>query len=182
MRNGDSIVPALSAWPMPGGVRAAPRPDPANRRGALAPDSGDGNDRSFAELGLHWELGEADLIKLHGVLFDVCEEKLRDPETPLDEVFDCLRWIFSERGKEHLAFSFTNTLKLHERPHPREIRGRIQEGLRAYLARRLARYPAWVAQAFWRDPDRFADTLERNPQWINERLRQQARERDLFAM
>ncbi|MCK7500625.1 MAG: hypothetical protein MZW92_68180 [Comamonadaceae bacterium] len=71
-------------------------------RGAATRPSGDGERQELPpSLGLHWELGEADLIKLHGVLFDVCEEKLRDAETPLDEVFDCLRWIFSERGKEH---------------------------------------------------------------------------------
>ena len=84
-------------------------------------------------------------------------------------------------GQENLAFSFATTLKLYQRPHARNVREAIQAGLKRYLSERLARYPAWVAEAFWSDPDRFAEELERNPQWINERLRRVAHDGDLFA-
>jgi hypothetical protein len=46
---------------------------------------------------------------------------------------------------------------------------------------RLLRYPSWVAEAFWQDPERVGEQLERNPQWINETLSAQAKEGDLFA-
>ena len=126
-----------------------------------------------------WTLEE--IVMLHGVLFDDCVAKLADPETPLDEVLDCLRWIFSERDKESAPFSFVSTLKLYQRPHARFVREAIQTGLARYLRARLTRYPPWVAEAFWSDPDWFAQELERNPQWVNETLRRHSRDGDLFA-
>ena len=122
-----------------------------------------------------------EIVMLHGILFDTCVEKLNDPETPFDEVLDCLRWIFSEPGKEAEAFSFVSTLKLYQRPHARFVREAIQAGLARYLKARLTRYPPWVAEAFWSDPDWFAEELERNPQWVNETLRRHSRDGDLFA-
>ena len=126
-----------------------------------------------------WTLDE--IVTLHGVLFDSCVETLADPETPLDEVLDCLRWIFSEPGKETAPFSFVSTLKLYQRPHARFVQEAIQAGLARYLSARLGRYPPWVAEAFWSDPDWFAEELERNPQWVNETLRRYSRDGDLFA-
>ena len=122
-----------------------------------------------------------EIVMLHAILFDTCVEKLNDPETPLDEVLDCLRWIFSEPGKELSPFSFVSTLKLYQRPHARFVREAIQAGLARYLKARLTRYPPWVAQAFWSDPDWFSGELERNPQWVNETLRRHSRGGDLFA-
>lgn len=124
---------------------------------------------------------QEEIVILHGVLFDTCVEKLDDPETPLDEVLDCLRWIFSEPGKEAEPFSFVSTLRLYQRPHARFVREAIQAGLARYLEARLRRYPPWVAEAFWSDPDWFAEELERNPQWVNETLRRRSRDGDLFA-
>jgi hypothetical protein len=121
------------------------------------------------------------IVMLHGVLFDTAVEKLGDPETPLDEVIDCLRWIFSQPGKEAAPFSFATTLRLYQRPRAWRVREAIQAGLARYLAARLARYPAWVAAAFWADPDHFAEALERNPQWVNDSLRRRSLHGDLFA-
>jgi hypothetical protein len=125
---------------------------------------------------------QEEVVMLHGILFDTCVERLNDPETPLDEIVDCLRWIFSDRSKETQAFSFASTMSLYQRPHPRYVREALQAGLKGYLTERLTRYPAWVGEAFWSDPDRFADELERNPQWINERVRRVSRDGELFAM
>ena len=122
-----------------------------------------------------------EIVMLHGILFDTCVEKLADPETPLDEVLDCLRWIFSEPGKEAAPFSFASTLRLYQRPHARFVREAIQAGLARYLEARLTRDPPWVAEAFWSDPDWFAEELDRNPQWVNETLRRHSRDGDLFA-
>lgn len=124
---------------------------------------------------------QQEVVMLHGILFDTCVEKLDDPETPLDEVIDCLRWIFSEPGKEANAFSFANTLRLYQRPQAWRVREAIQVGLARYLNGRFTRYPAWVTEAFWSDPDWFAEELERNPQWVNEALRRRSRDGDLFA-
>jgi hypothetical protein len=122
-----------------------------------------------------------EIVMLHAVLFDTCVERLNDPETPLDEVIDCLRWIFSEPRREGNAFSFSNTLRLYQRPQAWRVREAIQGGLTKYLNERFTRYPAWVGDAFWRDPDRFADELERTPQRVSEALRRRARDEDRFA-
>ena len=154
-----------------------PRPSRSTVRGSEAVDEGTlGKGCDEKSVWTHEEV-----VMLHGILFDTCVEQLGDPETPLDQVIDCLRWIFSEPARESQAFSFSTTLKLYQRPHARNVRAAIQGGLKRYLNERLARYPAWVAEAFWSDPDRFAEELERNPQWINERLRRVAHDGDLFA-
>ena len=140
----------------------------------------DGRDCGGAEERIAWT--DEEIVQLHGILFDTCIETLHDSETPLDEVLDCLRWIFSAPGKEGEPFSFAATLKLYGRPHARFVREAIQAGLARYLKARLARYPAWVAEAFWSDPDWFAEELERNPQWVNETLRRHSRDGDLFAV
>jgi hypothetical protein len=61
------------------------------------------------------------------------------------------------------------------------VRDAIQVGLANYLNERFTRYPAWVTEAFWSDPDRFAEELERNPQCVNEAVRRRSRDGDLFA-
>jgi hypothetical protein len=153
------------------------RTTPSNGRASDA--AGECSLAESTEDRIAWTQDE--VVMLHGILFDTCVERLNDPETPLDEVVDCLRWIFSDRSKEAQPFSFSNTMRLYQRPHARYVREVLQTGLKGYLTERLTRYPRWVAEAFWSDPDRFADELERNPQWINERVRRLARDGDLFA-
>jgi hypothetical protein len=148
---------------------------------ALQLSETEGESESCSDLQEKIKWTHEEIVMLHGILFDTCVDQLNDPETPLDEVLDCLRWIFSEPGKEASVFSFSNTLRLYQRPQAWGVREAIQAGLKRYLGERLARYPAWVAQAFWSDPDRFADELERNPQWINEGVRRFTRDGDLFA-
>jgi hypothetical protein len=60
--------------------------------------------KSFAELGIHWAWEGKEIVKLHFVLLDECR-RLADQETPLDEVIDILLWIRSEPGKEASSFS-----------------------------------------------------------------------------
>jgi hypothetical protein len=177
----EAAVPAAlsNGLPTPAQETLFPRPRPprsAVRAGEAVDERrlGDGCKEKIA-----WTHEE--VVMLHGILFDTCVEQLGDPETPLDEVIDCLRWIFSGPNREARAFSFATTLKLYQRPHACNLREALQVGLKRYLSERLARYPAWVAEAFWSDPDRFAEELERNPQWINERVRRVAHDGDLFA-
>src|SRR5579862_4387704 len=89
-----------------------------------------------SEATIEWTHEE--VVMLHAILFDTSVEKLNDPKTSLDEVVDCLRWILSEPGKETQAFSFSNTLKLYQRRHPRYIREAIERGLKRYLNQRFA--------------------------------------------
>jgi hypothetical protein len=117
---------------------------------------------------------EQGILQLHGVLYDTCVEKLGDPETPLDEVLDWLRWVFSAPERENTAFSFISCLKLYQRPNPRALREAILTGVKNYLAQRLSAYPDWVAAAFWANPDWFAAQLDRHPQWLNEQLRERS--------
>ena len=170
------------------GIGRAPMPAqsglfaPAQTSRFAPPSSGTEDEREWDDdnvTRIEWTREE--IVMLHGILFDTCVEKLNDSETPLDEVVDCLRWIFSEPGKEANAFSFSNTLKLYQRPGAWRVREAIEVGLANYLNGQFTRYPAWVAQAFWSDPDRFADELERNPQCVNEALRRRSRDGDLFA-
>jgi hypothetical protein len=139
----------------------------------------DGECEQHSEAKIAWTHDE--IVMLHAVLFDTCVERLNDPETPLDEVIDCLRWIFSEPRREGNAFSFSNTLRLYQRPQAGHVREAIQVGLARYLDERFKRYPAWVGDAFWRDPDRFADELERTPQRVSEALRRRTRDGDRIA-
>ena len=57
----------------------------------------------------------------------------------------------------------------------------MQVGAQGLLDRAAHALSGVGREAFWSDPDRFAEELERNPQWINERVRRVARDGDLFA-
>jgi hypothetical protein len=120
---------------------------------------------------IEWTLIEIE--QLHAVMFDVCLAQLSDPETPLDEVIDWLRWVISDPRKDSEAFSFNAVMRLHRRPDVRNLQETVREGSRNFLGSRLAAYPPAVADMFWHDPDYFASLLDRNPQWLNEALRKQ---------
>lgn len=137
------------------------------------------------------EWSEEDIVFLHWrLLKDV--SALRDPETPLEEKLDTLRWIFTERDKESRPFSFVSCLRvvgcspLSPAPYvglvdAEEIRDAIRSQVRTWLAATLARYPAWVRDAVLRNPEWVESRLAKNPQWINEQVKKQAGQRDLFT-
>src|SRR5262245_10908354 len=54
------------------------------------------------------------IVHLHFLLLDECE-KLADPETPLEEKLDILRWIYTDPEKDDAPFSFANCLKVFGR-------------------------------------------------------------------
>lgn len=137
------------------------------------------------------EWDEEDIVFLHWrLLKEVCD--LADPETPLEEKFDILRWIFTEREKESRPFSFVNCLKVvgcsplsptpyFGRVDAEEIRDTIRAQLKTWLNAALARYPLWVRDAVLRDPEWVNSQLAKNPQWINEQIKKQSVQGDLFA-
>ena len=118
--------------------------------------------------------------------------RLADPDTPLEEKFDTLRWVFTERSKDAQPFSFVNCLRVVGCSplspiafcglvDAHEIREHIRQGVRAWFAQTLQRYPEWVREAIASNPAWVEARLARNPQWINEQLKQMSAHGDLFA-
>lgn len=137
------------------------------------------------------EWSEEDVVFLHWRLLQEVN-RLADPATPLEEKFDTLRWVFTERAKDGLPFSFASCLRVVGcsplspiaycgMVDVEDIRDRIRSGLRAWLPATLLRYPDWVREAVASNPEWIEARLERNPQWINEQLKRIADEGDLFA-
>ena len=134
---------------------------------------------------------EEDVVFLHWRLLQEVN-RLADPATPLEEKFDTLRWVFTERSKDGLPFSFVSCLRVVGCSplspiaycglvDADDVRDRIRLGLRSWLPATLLRYPDWVREAVARNPQWIEARLERNPQWINEQLKRMAAEGDLFA-
>jgi hypothetical protein len=61
------------------------------------------------------EWSEEDIVFLHWRLLQEVSQ-LADPATPLEEKFDTLRWVFSEREKDGLPFSFVSCLRVVLQP------------------------------------------------------------------
>ena len=142
------------------------------------------DDESYVE----WD--EEDIVFLHWRLLKDVRD-LSDPETPLDAKFDTLRWIFTEREKESLPFSFVNCLKvvgcspLSPLPYvglvdAEEIRDAIRVQVRTWINATLQRYPAWVRDAVFHHPDWVDHQLAKNPQWLNEQIKKRSVQGDLF--
>ncbi len=137
------------------------------------------------------EWSEHDVVLLHWRLLQEVEA-LADPETPLEAKFDTLRWVFTEREKDPLPFSFVSCLRVVGCSplspiaycglvDAEEVRDRIRHGVPAWLSATLERYPDWVRAAVTRNPEWVEAQLSRNPQWLNEQVRVVARQGDLFA-
>ena len=118
--------------------------------------------------------------------------QLADPATPLAEKFDTLRWVFSDREKDGMPFSFVSCLRVVGcsplspiaycgRVDAEEVRDRIRHGLKAWLDVSLERYPDWVRDAVVHNPAWVEARLAKNPQWINEQIKRMAVQGDLFA-
>ena len=155
-----------------------------------AADSASGASGSTREEWVE-EWSEDDIVLLHWRLLQEIRH-LADPATPLEEKLDTLRWVFTEREKDGLPFSFVNCLRvvgcspLSPIPYcglvdAEVVRERIRHGLRPWLHATLARYPGWVREAVATHPEWVEARLTRNPQWINEQLKQMSVQGDLFA-
>jgi hypothetical protein len=137
------------------------------------------------------EWTEEDIVLLHWkLLLEV--RRLAEPTTPLEEKYDTLRWIFTERAKERLPFSFVNCLRVVGcsplspiaycgRIDAEELRDHIRLHVKTWLGQTLRRYPDWVREAISSNPAWVEANLARNPQWINEQLKHMSAEGDLFT-
>lgn len=137
------------------------------------------------------EWSEEDIVFLHWRLLQEVRH-LSDPETPLEEKFDTLRWVFTERSKDEQPFSFVSCLRVVGCSplspiafcglvDAHEIRAHIRLSVKAWLGESLKRYPDWVREAIASNPAWVEARLAKNPQWINEQLKQIAVHGDLFA-
>ena len=137
------------------------------------------------------EWSEEDIVFLHWRLLQEVSH-LADPTTPLEEKFDTLRWVFSEREKDGMPFSFVSCLRVVGCSplspiaycglvDAEEVRDRIRHGLKAWLDVTLERYPDWVRDAVVDNPEWVEARLAKNPQWINEQIKRMAVQGDLFA-
>jgi hypothetical protein len=137
------------------------------------------------------EWSEEDIVFLHWRLLQEVSQ-LADPATPLEEKFDTLRWVFTEREKEGRPFSFVSCLRVVGCSplspiaycglvDAEELRDLIRNSVKAWLSETLARYPDWVREAIAVNPAWIEARLAKNPQWINEQLKRMSAEGDLFA-
>ena len=137
------------------------------------------------------EWSEEDIVFLHWRLLQEVSH-LADPATPLEEKFDTLRWVFSEREKDGLPFSFVSCLRVVGcsplspiaycgRVDAEEVRDCIRNNLKAWFNATLERYPDWVCEAVVHNPAWVEARLAKNPQWINEQIKRMAVQGDLFA-
>ena len=134
---------------------------------------------------------EEDVVLLHWRLLQEVSH-LADPDTPLEEKFDTLRWIFTEREKDGRPFSFVSCLRVvgcsPMSPiaycglvDAEELRDHIRNSVKAWLGETLTRYPDWVREAIATNPAWIEARLAKNPQWINEQLKRMSMHGDLFA-
>jgi hypothetical protein len=137
------------------------------------------------------EWSEQDVVLLHWRLLKEIG-RLADAETPLEEKFDTLRWVFTEREKDDKPFSFASCLRvvgcspLSPLPYcgrvdVEEVRDHIRAATKTWLHQTLVRYPLWVREAVVNHPEWVETRLVRNPQWINEEVRRIAVAGDLFT-
>ena len=130
---------------------------------------------------------EDTIVCLHFMLLDDIR-KLADPATPIAEKFEIMRWIYTDPAHDAAPFSFANCLKLFgHSTHPgfgvlsvADVRDELRQPIRTWICESLARYPAWVREAFLDSPEWIDMLLARNPQRLNEATRVRASFGDLF--
>ncbi len=133
---------------------------------------------------------EEDIVLLHWRLLQEVGH-LADPDRPLEEKFDTLRWVFTEPEKESRPFSFVSCLRVVGcsplspiaycgLTDAEELRDQIRSQLKNWLGATLARYPQWIRELVARQPEWIESRLNKNPQWINEQLKATTEQGDLF--
>jgi hypothetical protein len=179
---GDSAGPAFA----PPGLRSVP-----TARAPAQDASTDAIDATAAEDSPPIEWSEEEVVFLHWRLLQEIE-RLADAATPLEEKLETLRWVFTERQKESMPFSFVSCLRVVGCSplspiaycglvDAEEIREGIRLCTRRWLYESISRYPGWVRELIAANPGWIEASLQRNPQWINEQIKRVTKEGDLFA-
>ncbi|MBN9423912.1 MAG: hypothetical protein BGO63_01045 [Candidatus Accumulibacter sp. 66-26] len=186
----NQSAPPRVPSPTPVGPVFPPYATTSRHRPAAAPERA-ALERMLDDEDAPVEWSEEDIVFLHWRLLKEVSH-LEDPATPLEEKFDTLRWVFSEREKDGLPFSFVSCLRVVGcsplspipycgRVDAEEIRDRIRYSLKAWINASLERYPAWVRDAVVHNPAWVEARLAKNPQWINEQIKRMSVQGDLFA-
>lgn len=134
---------------------------------------------------------EEDVVMLHWDLLRNARTLAR-ADCALEEKIDILRWVFAEAALQSKPFSFESCIRVVSNsplsPLPYigkvdadEIRHWIRTQLRRWFDETFARYPTWVRDAILQRPAHVARCLEKNPQWLNQQLRQHGHGDDLFS-
>ena len=134
---------------------------------------------------------EADVVQLHWHLLQELRH-LPEPDAPIEEKIDTLNWVFTDPQKESRPFSFANCLRVvgcsplsptafFGQIDADEIRAWIHAHVSRWMRSTLERYPPWVRDLLRADPAQCVRNLDRNPQWLNEQVRQRTARQDFFA-
>ena len=134
---------------------------------------------------------EQDVVGLHWLLLKQVQ-RLADPETPLLEKVWTLNWVFTDPEKDALPFSFVNCVKVVScsplSPLPfigdfdvSDLRDRLAHSARRWMRESVERFPPWVQETLRCNPAAVLAKLERNPQYLNEQIRERQLKGDLFA-
>ena len=186
---------SLSIGPLPSAFSKAVRVQATGRQPILFEDlSAEAKSAALQyvfddEAAVEWS--EEDVVLLHWRLLQELGG-LGDPNTPLDEKLDTLRWVFTDPKCEREPFSFVNCLRvvslspLSPVPYPgpidaESIRDWIRYHVRKWLTATIDRYPSWAAEAVLENPCWIESRLAKNPQWINEEIKKHTEQGDLFA-
>lgn len=112
---------------------------------------------------------------------------LADPETPLAERFDLIRWIFTDRDDE--PFSFVSCVMVAATsplsPWPfvgkcdvEELRDWLRHQAKRWFLDAIKNYLEAVRREILLNTEAVAAQVERNPQWLNEQMRKHWGSRD----
>lgn len=134
---------------------------------------------------------EQEVVRLHWLLLQKLDG-LQDPHTPLDEKFELVRWVFTDRQHDQMPFSFASCLEVvgasplsptayFGKLAIDDIRDWIASNLSVWMRVTLQAYPAWVQSEIRHHPDWVAQQLDKNPQWINQRMKNASVQTDLFS-
>lgn len=131
-----------------------------------------------------YEWTEDDVVQLHWLLLKQTVD-LSDPETPLADKLDTLRWVFTSPEKDALPFSFANCVRVvgnsplsptayFGRVDVEQVRQWIRAHARGWVLTSIHALPYWVQDMIlsredW--VDWLAERLDKNPQWLNEQVR-----------
>ena len=136
---------------------------------------------------------EEDVVNLHWrLLLEL--RRLPDPETPLEEKLDTLAWALTEPELDDRPFSFASCIRVVGTSplsptaffgalDVEAVRDWLRSNAKSWMRATLQRFPKSVQDLIRDQPEWVALQLSRNPQWINQQIKRQAKsaQDDLFG-
>lgn len=152
----------------------------------LEPANDAGEEVEYGDPQVPWD--EDSIVQLHMLLLDDLV-RLSDPETPLEEKFELVQWVYTDPKLEDKPFSFSNCVKLCGQsinPHyglmsAEDVREEMRPLVKRWLKETLARYPEWIQTAVRSNPQWVWAQGEKDSQYINKQARRVSKQGDLFT-